>query len=594
MMNGKTRQMAKWGWMAVALSAMTLAEMSLAQDSLERSGAAAVQDGSMSLQGRFPKERIRWHIPDPMEFQEDAPGLIRAAEKDASDAASMQLRDRETAAKRRIVKIRRVQELIDEISRPNSIRLSLEQALHAALKNNYAIEIASFNPAIRTAGIVQAEAAFDALFFTNITKNIVDRPSGSQLLSTDLDFFQLDMGIAKRLPLGTQVRATFELRRTKQAFAFQLINPEYFSTFILEFRQPMLRGFGLDVNRTQITVSQHERDVSQSAFRRQVRDTMINVERAYWQLVQTRRNYVVTARILPEYEQKLSTIRARGEHDTLAIHVSTTEAAHKTVVARLIEEKANLHNAQDALITLMNRDDLNLVDEVELIPSDFPPLTKIVIDRLAEVQTALHRHPDITEQQHRVAIAKTLVGQSINDELPQLDVTFRTTHDGLSGTADRAFDELTRRKFIEYFIGINYEIPVGNRARRAARRTRELEHAQQTVVLQQMFDKVILDVNISVRVLDALYDELIPLYESTEARQREVSARIARQETWNAEVLINELNSYEAFEGVRIRLLDRMLSYQRAILDLEKSKGTMLDYNNVVLDDETPTQDSGN
>ncbi len=186
----------------------------------------------------IPKGRIDWHLPDPEIHRPGALELLERARQEGNKAV--------------VTNITRVIDRLDAIRRPEQLSLTLEDALRRALENSYVIQVASYNPAVETTRVVEAEAAFDAVFFTDVIKNIQDRPSGSELTSSDVDFFSLSSGVRKLLPLGTQVSASYGMQRTKTSIQFQQINPEYFNNIVLEMRQPFLRGFGLDQNRSLI------------------------------------------------------------------------------------------------------------------------------------------------------------------------------------------------------------------------------------------------------------------------------------------------------------------------------------------------------
>jgi outer membrane protein TolC len=207
---------------------------------------------------------------------------------------------------------------------------------------------------------------------------------------------------------------------------------------------------------------------------------------------------------------------------------------------------------------------------------------------VAEVQTALDCRPEIKEQELAIASAKIAVGQAKNLELPQLDLTFTTTFDGLGGNADRAFDHLTQGNFIEYFIGVEFEIPIGNRAARAAHLRARLQHAQARTSLKAFFEEVIRDVHLAIRELNTAYEQIEPSYESAEAREREVESIVARAERKDMATLNQELGSRQSLAAERRAMLNAMINYNIAIIDLERAKGTLLRYNNVTI----PTADS--
>jgi hypothetical protein len=220
----------------------------------------------------------------------------------------------------------RVLQRLEEIRRPVQMILTLDEAIRNSLEHNYDIEVASFDPAIQTTRVVEAQSAFDAVFFTDMVKNNIDRPSGSQLTATDLDLFQSSYGVRKTLPTGMTASAAYQLNRTKSTLQFQGVNPEYTSNFVLEMRQPMMRGFGLDYNRSLIMIARNDRRISQNAFERKVRDTLRLVDEYYWRLVEARRDIVITARLLAEYEAIYEYLEARQQFDITPVQLAATLA----------------------------------------------------------------------------------------------------------------------------------------------------------------------------------------------------------------------------------------------------------------------------
>lgn len=516
-------------------------------------------------------ERLAWHLPDPEAAREQALADLAAARAEQDTEA--------------VAYNERLLSRIGTIRRGRQVHLTLEDALHRALASSYALKVQRYNPAVETTRLVEAEAVFDATFFTNITYNKIDRPTGSQLIAADTTLFDSTYGLRKLLPTGGLVTGSYGLRRTKTALSFQTINPEYFSNLALEIRQPLLRGFGLDVNRAAIMVANNSRSMSHMAFRREVRDTLRSVEEAYWRLAEARRNVVITARVLAEFEAIYEYLWARRNFDVLPVQLAATKSRLERSRADFVVVRAAVRDAEDRLIALLNDPALNLADHTELIVDDFPSRAPIQVDRLGEVQAALENRPEIKEQELVVANAKIGVGSAKNAELPRLDVVFRYTVDGLAGNADGSFDELSRNRFIEYFVGVEIELPVGNRAARAASRRADLEYSQARAQLESLFETIILEVTLATRALTTAYDQLPPLFASVESSEQEVRSTVARAERKDLNTLNSELSARESLAANRRAVMKALIDYNIAIIDLERAKGTLLRYNNVVIPD---------
>lgn len=474
-------------------------------------------------------------------------------------------------------------ERVSEIQRPQQIRLTLEDVLRRTIMHSYKIRVSSYNPAIETTRVIEAEAAFDAAFFMNATNDKKNQPAINALTGSNVQNFNAQAGVRKLLATGMQVEASYVTQRSSNDFAFQTVNPVWFSQFVVQFRQPLLRGFGVDFNRSQIRVNAINRRRAMQQFRRQVRDSLRETEEAYWQLAQARREVVISARLLASFEQIYGYLDARKEFDVYRIQLADTKARLERTRAQFIGLVAAVRNAEDQIISLMNDPEINLTDEVEIIPASTPHFGRVILDRIAEVQTALDNRSEIVESKLAIDAARISVGVAKNQALPQLDLIFRQSVDGQGTSHDRAFSEVSKNDFVEYFVGVDFELPVGNRARRAALKRSKIEYAQSIAALKQAFEQVIFDVNVSVRRVEVRYDQIDPALQSAEASEDQVASIQARAEKKDFLTLNNELNTEQSLAQARRDLLAAIVDYGVAIIDLERAKGTLLKYNNVEL-----------
>ncbi|MCP4250347.1 MAG: TolC family protein [bacterium] len=533
-----------------------------------REATPAVPVGEMS--GGLPAEpaRLDWHVPDPTRAREIIDERMQEGMPKADRIYYASLRER-----------------IGLIARPQQRVLTLSDALRLAMLHSYSVRVASYNPAVETTRIVEAEAAFDATFFSNLIKNKQNIPVPTTLLGSDNDTLTLNWGITKLLPSGMQATTRIDLQRQSTNNTFQSLNPAWTSAWVVELRQPLLRGFGIDFNRSMIRLSRLDHRISEHAFRRQVITTLVNVERAYWDLIRARREVVISGRTLASFEMIYDYLWQRREFDAYKIQISETKARLEQTKAQFLQVLANVRNAEDRLINLMNLPYLDLADAIEIIPVDFPSQTPLVLDRLSEVQSALDHRPELHEAKLNVKRAKIGVGQAENQALPKFDLTFRYTVDGLGPGAHDAFSEVTKNDFHEYYISLEWELPIGNRLRRAQTRRARLLQSQSIAGLKQAFEDVILDVNLQVRNVQTSFDQIYPEFQSAEANEDQVDAIRARAESKSFVQLSQELNAIQALAASRRSLLKSLVDYTVAIIELERSKGTLPEFNNVILDD---------
>lgn len=479
-------------------------------------------------------------------------------------------------------------EYLESIDREKSAELSLLQVIEETLANSYTIEYQSFNPAISATRVVEAESIFDMLFFSTADIIETNQPTPVALQSSDSSNRTFDTGLSKLLPTGMTVSTEYIVNRRKdEDFQFALINPSYRNQWRMSLRQPLLRGFGLDYNRSQIEITQNDRSRSEYEFQRLVRDQLVSVERAYWTLAGARRTLVIDARLIAEFQRIYDHLWARRDFDASPVEITQSKARLDERKAIVLRSIANVKDAEDQLKNLINDPNLDMAEQIEIIPTEFPTANRMIVDRLAELQAALDNRVEIREARLGIDTASIAVGAAKNQALPRFDVSFSYTYDGLGASQGDAWENLGDFDFHTYTVGLEFEWPIGNRGPRAALRRARLQHAQSEAFLRQTIEGIILDVNLAIRELETTYELIGANLITVESQQSQVKAIEDRAERRDPDQLNRELNARTGLATARSQLVDSLLRYNFAITELERAKGTLLQYNNISIVDST-------
>jgi outer membrane protein len=534
-------------------------------------------------------ESIYRHLPDPTDLPKalDEDLARRLAAIDANDrlTAIQKEEQRRETLRNHEDRLPGILARIKVIQRPREVRIAFADVIRRTLVNNFAIAAASYNPAIQSARIVEAEALFDEVFFVNFQYNQQNRPSASELESNNSDLRNVESGIRKLLPTGMTVQTSYALTRTFTDLVFQTFNPTYFNTFVVQFQQPLLRGFGLDYNRSQIEMTKIDREMSIERLRRDVREILFNVEQAYWQLLQARRVIGVASQHLSDLEVIQRDLEKRFQigYDVYRVELSLTTSRIERSEAEFAGMVERVWDAEDALKRLMNDPGLNLSQNVGIIPVDAPTIEPIMFDELGEVTAGLSSREELHEAKLAIEKAQLGIGVAKNQALPKLDLLFRYVVDGLGTNADRAFSQLSENDFHEYVVGLQFEWPVGNRKAEAVLREARLQQAQAIAAERDVIENVIMEVKQAIRAIETDYDQIGPSARWVTAAAEWVEATKARQERRDPPTLQVELDGYDALQISRRALLDSLVNYNVALVNLERAKGTLLDYNNIVI-----------
>jgi len=474
--------------------------------------------------------------------------------------------------------------------RPQQMRLGLATCIQHALERNYTIRYEAYNPAISQTQLVEAEAAFDVEFFLDTNWADKDSPvlPGTPPSTGESDTRSISGGFRQLLPTGMQATVGMATQRNWSGAPQGQIktwNPTWPSNFVATLQQPLLRGFGLDVNRAQINISRQQYDISREQFLQKVRDTLLDVENAYWNLVLTRRQAAVLAESVAQNYVTYKNMVERLNHDATQVEVANSESRWRTSYVNYLEAVKLVRDAEDRLKNLLNHPGLKLSDEVELVPTETPFAAPVVIDHFAEVRTALDQRSEIRQVRRQIEVARVSTLVAKNGTLPRLDLSFQYEVQGLGNTADNSFDNLTTNRFNSYTVGASFSYSLGERASRAALRRARLQEAQAVVLLNQVTDGIVEEVNRTIRLLMVRYTQIPPQLDAVNAAVRNLRALQARTQRIDPNYLQTELGAVEQLASTRTTLARVLTDYNSAIVQLEKAKGTLLDYNNVIVAD---------
>lgn len=485
---------------------------------------------------------------------------------------------------------------LERLERPNKRYIGLEECIQRALQHSYVIRAASFDPAIEGTAIVEAQAAFDAVFFLDTSLAITESPSLNPQLVNDneqSDQFGITGGIRQLLPTGMTAQVGLGLNRNfvDNERLPPETNPIYVTSFDASLTQPLLRGFGLNVNRAGIEIARANRAITYWQFIADVRDQLFAVEQAYWNLVLARRTVAVLAESVAQNLITAEDIKARIEHDATEVEVANSEAQFLSRFTDYLESVKIAKDSEDALKNLLNDPELLLAIDEELVPTDLPLADPVIVDQFAEVRTSLEWRSEIFEARRVIDTLRINTSVQKNNLLPQLDLTFQYSAQGIGTSGADAFEQTTGNEFESWTVAVNFSYPIGNRAAEAGYREAQLREAQAVVRLKQVIDGVVQEVNNAVRDIQLRYSQLPSQLRSVLAGERNLRALQARTSQITPSFLQTELQAVEGLSNDRINLLRVIVDYNVSLVELERSKGTLLSYNNVVLSDR-PTSGS--
>ncbi len=390
--------------------------------------------------------------------------------------------------------------------------ITLVEAVAEALEKNLDITVSRQNRDIRLTDIIFEQAKFDPTVSVNgqygRQVSPLNRPvfglSGAalnQIEKFDQNNSQLTLDMTQNLVTGANYDINFAPQRTfvagQNTFLF---NPSWSSGLAVTLTQPLLRNFGVEVNRTFIHIAQNNVKLEEQILRDRILTVVAGVEQAYWELVFANENLKVAQAALKAAEELLASNRAKAKAGVMSIvDVLQAEAAVASRVEQvLIAEKA-IGDQQDQFRRLLNPAEEDLRAELRVVPLDQPVKSLEAISLAEAIDLAIAQRPEVLQANKNIDTSQLNVQFAKNQMLPNL--SFQGTG-GMAGLGNDVGNMLSRNlggDYYNYGAGLVLSYPLGNRSATSQYNKRQLETRNAVSTLASVRQQVIVGVKEAVR-----------------------------------------------------------------------------------------------
>ena len=323
-----------------------------------------------------------------------------------------------------------------------AVRLTLDDAVKAALDRNLDIAVQRLNPEINDI----AYASIASVYHPNLTSTI--GPQSASVLPTNqttlgsagsatpvTDTMTFNGGVAQNIPWGGGA-FTASLNNFKRTSTVNTVtyNPLFQSTWSLAYVQPLLRNFSIDSTRQQLLITKLSRDISDVQLRATITNTLSNVRNAYWDYVFAIESVDVAKQSVALATQLVKDNQTRVEVGTMApIDVVQAQSQAATQQQNLVTVQGAMRTAELALKRLIVSGTQDPNWNVRIDPTDRPDFRAEPIDIEAAVRRALSERTDVEIAKKTVAQNDVTLKFLGNQLKPQVDLQANYGFQGLGG-----------------------------------------------------------------------------------------------------------------------------------------------------------------
>jgi outer membrane protein len=403
---------------------------------------------------------------------------------------------------------------------------------------------------------------------------------------------------------GTELNVAFNNARNTTNSAQSAFSPYTTSNIGFTVTQPLLRGFGLAVNRRFIRISKNEKRIANLLVQQQLIATVYGVVRLYTDLVALYEDVKVKEETLMSAQKLYTDTKAQVDEGTQApIELTRANAQVYSIRQELINSRGLLEEQEAIVKNLLSRrtDNDPEVLNARIIPTD--TIEVPASDQIRPLQDLLTEayanRPDLSQAGVQVENAQISLEGSRNGLLPEIDLVGVAQNSSLAGQPNPltpsidtplvtgyggALEQLATRKYPTYGIGLNITLPLRNRIAQADVTRDQIQLRQSQVLLEQLHKQAQLEVEdavIAMRRARASYEAAL----QTQALQEQsLDTEQAKFDVGaSTSFFIIQYESYLA--QARSTVVAAKSAYLKARAALERATGTILDDNHVSLGD---------
>jgi outer membrane protein TolC len=475
--------------------------------------------------------------------------------------------------------------------------MTLQEAIHRMVINSYEVRVAGYQAAIDESRILEAESRFDPLVFLDgqLQRSYPQGIGGGSLDPLKIFTQSLEGGFRQNLTTGGQMELKYKMERTAsfvrppQLFSRATTQPAFYQNDLtLSLTQPLLRDFGAAANMARITIARNDYRISLLDFRDKLEIQLQKVEETYWKLLLAQREVRIQEKLLDDTETMLNLLvnRMGARIDVSQVQVSQTQATLEQRNVDLVRQRYQILEYSAQLKALMNDPDLPVTSQIQLVATDEPVEDPINFELSDQIETGLQNRLELMQQSLRIDSAGTVVKAAENNRLPKLDITAQIGLEGLGFNFDDAVKSQSNTDFITYGLGFQFEVPIGNRQAQAIYQRTLLQRQQAIEQWKLTSEKVAEDVWVALNNQRQAWHVLVASRRAKFAAEdalQQINAREQAQEPLTPTFIELKLSRQSAVADAERQSVQAAVAYNVALEALEKAKGTLLRYNNVVM-----------
>ncbi len=457
-------------------------------------------------------------------------------------------------------------------------RISLRTALPRALRKNLGIAISRSEHESTMEEPEIAEAEFDPTL--GITTQYENQGSPywkhERVTGTSSHDWANEITVSKKFSYGTEASLYGDFNRTYNTTAGY--SPASGAAVGVEISQPLLSGFGEEVNLAPLVMARQNVLQSRLSLRKSTLDLLYNVEIAYhnlaasFALVHARLSSLRHAEFVLEQAKSRRSLKAATKEDVLQ-----AEADVASSKVSLVSARQSVQDCDDELRKLLGQtgDAPMGVYRVAPLSEDVPAETISFADWIRQV-----RDFDIDSQIQEIEREKAELSYkvAVDADRPSLDLVVGAEFSGAEKSPGDAVTGIVDRTGYNAGVGLRFSMPIG--FRQAQAEVRQAEAAQRTAALSiaQALQDAMFDARSAWRACEAARERLEAAKTALQMQTEAYESQVAKYSRGSA-TMTDVLSAQNSLDDARLELIQASLDVATARAKVRRLDGRILSEN---------------
>ncbi len=423
--------------------------------------------------------------------------------------------------------------------------------------------------------------------------------------SLQLNTVQVNALYSQAFATGTSVNFSFGNSRQTTNSPYFNLSPSLSSAFRFQIQQELLAGFGFGPNLRYLRIARNNKKISDIAFKDQVIATVTQIENIYWDLVSAYEQTQVNEQSFSFAQQTLDNARKQLKLESVpAMDVMRAEAEVSKRDQDLTIARTSLQLQETLMKNAVTKSlDDPVLEAMPVVPTDKMETVGVhsaqpIQDLISEAQ---HNRPDLAESDIDLVNRQISRSAARNALLPSLSLVAFYAGSGLGGPLNPiynlgqnvsnvptdfsgALQNTFNNSSPDYYVGLNLSIPIRNRVAKADQFRSELEYRQAELRMEQLKKQVRIEVRNAQFALDQTGARVDAARKARDLAQRTFDITKKEQEL-GAGSSYQTLSAQRDLALAELDLVSAMTIYEKAKVELDRSTGTTLEHNGILIQD---------